>query len=150
MTLQEASDFFERLKTETSTKSEIKIYDRFLYLLSALKSRAFPKEETQSLETELDRLQLASNPDNRKKYFKRALAKFERQLNDRFSLITKGYYTNLGTGLGLTFGVLLGVVVLSGFERSLGISLGLVIGMLIGLVIGRSMDSKATNEGRVL
>lgn len=150
MTIQEAYNFVERLRNDSGNKSEIKMYKKFLHILTELKSKEFSKDETQSLETELDGLDLVSRSGNRKKYVKRALSKFENYLKDTFSLISKGYYTNMGIGLGATFGLLFGIVVLSGFERSLGMSLGLSFGMLIGLVIGRSMDAKAISEGRVL
>jgi len=150
MTLQEAINFFESLKIETTKKSEIKIYEKFIHILTELQSREFSKDEIQSLETELNSLNLDSNPENRIKYIKKTLSKFEKYLKNTFSLTSKGYYTNIGLGLGTSFGILFGIVFLSGFERSLGIALGLSIGMLIGLIIGRSMDTKAISEGRVL
>jgi hypothetical protein len=150
MTLQEAYNFFESLKTETTKKSEIKVYDRFLHILNELKIREFSKDEIQSIETELESLNLESNPENRKKYFKKALSTFEKYLKDTFSLTSKGYYTKLGSGLGGGFGILFGVVFLSSWERSLGISMGLIFGCTIGMLIGRSMDAKAMSEGRVL
>ena len=150
MTLQEAYNFFESSTKLTTNKSEIKVYEKFIHVLSELKSREFSKDEIQSIEAELDSLNLESNPENGKKYFKKALSKFEKYLKDAFALTSKGYYTNIGIGLGSSFGILFGIVFLSSFERSLGISLGLIIGMLIGLTIGRSMDAKAISEGRVL
>jgi hypothetical protein len=150
MTVQEAHNFFESLTTETTKKHEIKVYEKFLHILSELKIREFSKDEIQSIEKEIDSLNLKSNPENRKKYFKKTLSTFEKYLKDTFSLTSKGYYTNMGIGLGLSFGILFGVVLLSSFERSLGISLGMIVGMLIGLTIGRIMDSKAVAEGRVL
>ncbi len=150
MRLEEAYKFFESLTTETDNKSEVKVYEKFMYVLSKLKSREFSKDEIQSIEAELDSLNLESNPENGKKYFKKALSKFEKYLRDEFSLTSKGYYTGIGIGLGSSFGILFGIVFLSSLERSLGISLGLIIGMLIGLAIGRSMDAKAINQGRVL
>ena len=104
MTLQEAYNFFEILKTETTKKYEIKVYEKFLHILSKLKFREFSKDEIQFIETELESLNLKSNPKNRKKYFKKALSKFEKYLKDTFSLTTKGYYSNLYSGLGLSFG----------------------------------------------
>jgi len=150
MTLQEAYNFFESLKTETTKKSEIKVYEKFLHILNELKIREFSKDEIQSIETELESLNLESNPENRKKYFKKALSTFEKYLKDTFSLTSKGYYTKLGSGLGGGFGILFGVVFLSSWERSLGISMGLIFGCTIGMLIGRSMDAKAMSEGRVL
>jgi len=150
MTLQEAYNFFESLKTETTKKSEIKVYEKFLHILNELKIREFSKDEIQSIETEFESLNLESNPENRKKYFKKALSTFEKYLKDTFSLTSKGYYTKLGSGLGGGFGILFGVVFLSSWERSLGISMGLIFGCTIGMLIGRSMDAKAMSEGRVL
>ncbi len=150
MTIQETYIFFENLKNETTNRSEIKIYDRFLHILTELKNKDFAKDEIQLIETEIDNLKLESNPENRKKYFRKSLSKFETYLKDKFSLTTKGYYTNFGIGIGLNFGIIFGIVFFSSFDRSLGISMGLSFGMIIGLIIGRYLDSKAIKEGRVL
>lgn len=150
MTLQEAYNFFEILKNQTTTRSEVRVYEKFLHILTELKIRAFSKDQIQSIETELGSLNLESGHEKKIKFFKKALSKFENFLKDTFSLTSKGYYTQLGIGLGSSFGILFGVVVLSNIERSLGIAIGLSIGMIIGLTIGRSMDTKATKKGRVL
>jgi hypothetical protein len=150
MTLQEASNRIERLRTETTNKSETKVYNKFLDVLEGVKSRTFTNDEINSIERELDILDLESNPRNKKRHFKKALNAFESYLKDTFSLTLKGYYTKLGMALGTTFGMLFGIVVLQSWERSMGISLGWIFGMLIGLAIGKSMDAKAVNEGRAL
>ena len=150
MTLQQAYNFFESLKTETTKKYEIKVYEKFLHMLTELKIREFSKEDIQSIETELENLNIKSNPENRKKYFKKALTKFEKYLKDTFSLTSKGYYAELGITLGMTFGVVLGVLIGQRFEKSLGISLGISLGMLIGVFVGRHMDSQAKAAGNML
>lgn len=150
MTLQEAYYFFKKLTNETTKTSEIKDYEKFIYILSELKIREFTKNDIQSIETALDSFNLKSNDENNIKFFKKTLRKFEEFLKNTFSLTSKDYYTKLGIGLGSSFGILFGVVFLSSFERSLGISLGMIIGMFIGLIIGRSMDTKALEESRVL
>ena len=58
MTLQQAYNFFESLKTETTKKYEIKVYEKFLHMLTELKIREFSKEDIQSIETELENLNL--------------------------------------------------------------------------------------------
>ncbi len=150
MTIQEAYNFFESLKTETTKKYEIKVYEKFLHILTELKNRAFSKDEIDSIETELDSLNLKSNPKNRKKYFKKALSKFEKYLKETFSLTTAGYYTKLYGGLGLSFGLLFGVAILSNLERSLGISLGLIGGMVVGSIIGRNKDAQVKSNGNMI
>lgn len=150
MKLQEAINFFESLKTESSETSEIKICEKFLHVLGELKNRGFSKEEIQSIETELENLNLESNPENRKKYFAKALRKFEKYLKDTFSLTSMGHYTNLGIALGSSLGILFGVVFLSSFERSLGISFGISLGLLVGIVVGRYMDSQVKAAGNLI
>lgn len=150
MTLQQVYNFFKSLKNDTDKDSEIKIYDQFLYIINALEHRNFSKEELQSIETKLDRLNLKMKPDNRKKYFKKALSLFESYLKDTFSLTSKLYYTILGVVFGPTFGVVLGVIMGNQFERSLGISIGISIGLLFGLFVGQYMDAQAKAHGRML
>ena len=150
MTLQETSNFIESLKKDTSEKSEKKVYEELLYILSRLKIREFSQGEINSIETELNTLNLKSNPENRTKHFKKSLSKFKKYLKGTFSLTSKGYYTNMGITLGSGFGVVAGIIIGERFEKSLGIALGIGIGMLIGLFVGRSMDAKAKSENRML
>ncbi|MFT6857259.1 MAG: hypothetical protein ACJA0X_003247 [Cyclobacteriaceae bacterium] len=150
MTLQEAHNFFESLKTKTTKKYEIRVYEKFFRILTNLKNREFSKDEIHSIETELDHLNLKSNPDNRKKYFKKRLSTFEKYLQETFSLTTKEYYQKLYGGLGLVFGMLFGVVFLSNLDRSIGISLGLIGGTVVGSLIGRHMDARAKIAGNML
>lgn len=150
MTINKAYDFFKSLATETIKKSEIKVYEKFLHILTELKNREFSKDEIHSIETELDHLNLKSNPDNRKKYFKKRLSTFEKYLQETFSLTTKEYYQKLYGGLGLVFGMLFGVVFLSNLDRSIGISLGLIGGTVVGSLIGRHMDARAKIAGNML
>jgi len=150
MTLKNAFTFFENLVSETSKKSEIKVYQGFIQIITGLENKNLSESEILSIETELDNLNLESKPENRKKYFKKTLSIFKKYLKDTFSLTTKRYYTELGIALGASFGILFGVVFLSSWERSMGISLGLIIGSGIGGAIGRSMDSQAKAAGKML
>ena len=150
MTLQEAYNIFESLKTETTKKSEIKVYEKFLHILSKLKIREFSKDEIESIEATLEDLQLEVNHENRKRHFKKSLSKFEDYLRLTFLLTSKGYYTNRYAALGLSFGLLFGLTILSNLERSLGFSLGLIGGLVVGSVIGRKKDKEAKANGKVL
>lgn len=150
MTLQEAHKHFENLAINAQNKSEIKVYEQFLDILSGLLRRKFSKEDIQKIETELDQLNLTSNPKNKKKFFRTALQAFQKFLKTSFSLTSKNYYTNLGISFGLSFGLLFGVAILSNLEHSLGISLGLIGGMFVGSIIGRNKDAQAKAAGNVL
>lgn len=150
MTLQEAFHFFKSLKNETNKKSEIEIYEKFLYIINALQSRELSIDEIKSIESELDSLNLESNTGNNKKHFKKVLKQFKEYLKEKHSLISAGYYTSIGISLGSAFGVVLGVVFGARFDRSVGLAVGISIGILIGLFIGRRMDSQAKAAGTIL
>lgn len=150
MTLLKAIDHFENLLSETSKKSEIKVYNEFIQILRSLEQKNLSEAEMQSIEEKLDALDLNSAETNNKRFFNRALKQFKKYLMDTYSFINKGYYSSLGIVLGSSFGALIGVVFLSGFERSMGISLGLSFGMLIGLLIGRHLDLQAKVSGKIV
>ena len=150
MTLKNAFTFFENLVSETSKKSEIKVYQEFTQIITGIENKNLSESEIQSIETELGSLNLKSNPENRKKYFKKALSEFKKYLKDTYSLTPKGYYTNLYGALGLSFGLMFGVAILSNLERSLGITLGLIGGMVVGSIMGRSKDAQAKAAGNML
>lgn len=131
MTLKNALNYFKNLLFETSKKSDLKVYQEFIRIITSLHGRNLLESDFQFVEAELDALDLNSTTTSNKKYLK-----------DTFSLTTKGYYTNNGMGLGSSFGF----VLLSGFERSLGITPG----MLIGLITGGNTDAQVKASGKMV
>lgn len=150
MTLKKALIYFQSKASETSSKSEIKIYKEFIRILNRLEARDLSASEIKGIEAELKRLNLDTTAAHNKRYYKKALTQLEKYLKGTFSLTVKGYYTKTGIALGLTFGLLFGVVFLSSLERSMGIGLGISLGMIIGLLIGRNLDAKAITAGNVI
>jgi len=143
MKLNKASAFFKNLIIESDNKSEIKIYENFISILTDLNSRDLSEEQLKSIEEKLDSLNFNENSDNRKKHFKQKLNLFVGHLKKKLSLVSKGYYTAIGMSLGMSFGVAFGAI----FGN---VSYGLIFGMLIGMLIGTAKDSKAKKEGKVL
>lgn len=150
MKLKNAKIFFENLQTETNGKSELKLYREFIQIITSLEKKNLAENEIQAIELELDNLNLKSTPENRKKYFTKAMNDFKKYLKDTFSLTTKGYYTTYYGGLGLVFGLLFGVAILSNLERSLGLSIGLTGGMIVGSILGRNKDIQVKAAGKML
>ena len=146
MTINNATNYFEKLLSQAIKKSEIKIYENFIGILSELKNRNLTEEQLRSIEVELGILKLKEIPENRRKYLRRKLNKFKIFLREELSLISEGYYTSIGMTLGISFGIVFGTM----FEETFGVSMGLGFGMLIGLIIGRTMDSQAEKQNRVL
>ncbi len=143
-------NLFNRLVSETTEKSEIKVYRDFIKILVNLEKRSFTKSEVQSIETELDALSINSAKTNKIKQLKKSLQQFKKYLKDTFSLITKGYYTYLGITFGASIGLLSGIIFLSSLERSLGISLGISVGTLIGIIIAGYLESLAKSSGNLM
>ena len=148
MTLKNALNLVKDLLSQTTKKSEIQLYEKFLHILSKLKTRDFSKDEMHSIEMELESLK--SNPEDQKKQVKKVVSEFEHFLIDSFALTPKGHYTNMGLVLGSTIGVFTGIVALSVFDWSMSVSLGICLGSLIGLLVGHNMDSKAKATGNLL
>lgn len=142
MKLNIASDLFKSLMTETNKKSEIKVYENFIGILSDLKNRDLSEEQLESMEEQLDFLNLESNPENKRKYYNRKLNEFKKYLKESLSLISEGYYTGIGIALGVAFGAAFGTV--------FGLSVGIAFGMMLGLAIGAVKDSEAKKQNRVL
>jgi len=146
MCLKNVSVNFKGLVSKTNKKSEIKVYQEFIQIITSLEKKNLSETDKQSIETKLDSLHLNSTTTNNRKYFNKALEQFKTYLKDTFSLTTKGHYT----ALGVSFGLLFGVVISSNSEGSMGIALGFTFGMIIGQAIGRNKDSQAESLGNMV
>ena len=73
MTLQNAVNHFKNLEAKTTKKSEIKIYQKFIQLLYSLGNSALSESEIQSIEKQLDGLDLNSTSTKNKNYFLRTV-----------------------------------------------------------------------------
>ena len=143
MNISETSNYFKTLIKGTTEKSEIRIYEKFIAILSDLENMKLTKEQLISIEEEIQTLNLKASPENKKIFFKQKLAEFKKYLKHKLSLISEGHYTAIGMSLGTSFGVVFGVIYAN-------ISYGLIFGLLFGLMIGAVMDSKAKKQNRVL
>ena len=94
MTTDEAIKFFNKLRSQTTKKSELKIYDDFIQTLTRLSKRVFSIEDIISIETKLDALELNLNDENRKKHFRKALNSFKEYLKKEF---LGGFFCSLNT-----------------------------------------------------
>ena len=150
MTIKKAIDLFNRLVSETTNKREIRVYSDFIEILNKLEKREFAKAEMDSIERKLDELKLNRATPNKKRHFKRALQQFKSYLNESFSLVSKGYYINLGLTYGPAIGLLVGVFLLSNMERSTGISVGIAVGAAIGLVVASYLEAQAKTSGNLI
>ncbi|MDH7444426.1 hypothetical protein [Aquimarina sp. 2201CG14-23] len=154
MKINEASKFFKNLVTETDEKSEIRVYKKFIAILSQLDNRDLSDEQLQAIEDRLDVLAVDVDRDNRKKYFKQKLTEFSSYLKKELSLISEEYFIAMGMSVGMCLGMSLGMTfgIIYGGSNGLvyGMTFGMMIGMSIGLAIGASMDTKAKKEGKVL
>lgn len=150
MTLQDASLYFKSLITTQTKEREQKIYKQFIKLLFALEQHNLSDKEVLRIEQQLDALQLITSPKNKKRFFNLKLQKFKSYLRNQHGLVNKDHYSSTGLAMGMSFGMLAGLI----FGDSLGFDNGLVVGMIfgmaLGIIIGKNKDAEAARQNRVL
>lgn len=62
MNINETSDFFKTLIKETTEKPEIRIYEKFISILSDLENMSLTKEQLISIEEKIQTLNIKVNP----------------------------------------------------------------------------------------
>ncbi|WP_298313393.1 hypothetical protein [uncultured Aquimarina sp.] len=154
MTINEASKFFKNLVTETDKKSELRVYKKFITILSQLENRDLSDQKLLAVEDKLEAFDVDVERENRKKYYSKRLTEFTNYIKKELSLISEGYYLaicmSIGMSVGMSLGMTFGVVFGGSNGLIYGMSLGMTTGMSIGLAIGAAMDAKAKKEGKVL
>ena len=147
MTIKETRDFLKNLINESTKSREIKIYNKFIGVLTGIENRAFSTYQIELIEKELTILNLKQPTKNRKKYIRKKLNEFVEYLESEYSIILEDHYADLGLKMGLVFGMALGVFI---FKDSGGSATGMCFGMFIGYVIGKYMDKEAAKQNQVL
>ena len=66
------------------------------------------------------------------------------------SLVLKNQYQNDWTAYGMSFGLILGVLIYTMANNAAFIGIGLPIGLSLGSAIGTMLDKKAAKEGRIV
>jgi len=148
MGINETLDFFQNLKNETAEKREIKLYDKYNSILSDLKYRDLTQNQILSIETELEKLNLKTESDNRIKYLEKQLSEFKNFLKDRLALVPEGYYSGVGVGTGIVFGSIFSILFQS-FLGTYSLLIGIIGGMILGGLLGAIRDKEAKKQGRV-
>jgi hypothetical protein len=87
MRLAETLDFFQNLKNNTAAKSEIKLYNNYIGILTDLKNRDLTENQVLSIETELENLNLKSESEISIKLLKKKLSEFQKFLKDKLALV---------------------------------------------------------------
>jgi hypothetical protein len=99
MKITETITFLENAKKRTNKKSQKNHNETFIAILTDLKTKELDEEQFQTIEKELDKLQLSSKLPL--KQLKRNFSKLQKFLKVKFSLTEEGYFTSLGIALGM-------------------------------------------------
>jgi hypothetical protein len=67
-----------------------------------------------------------------------------------YNLVTKGKHQSDWSGMGMSLGMMFGVVVYASTNEVAYIGLGMPFGLFVGWIVGAALDRKAKNENRVL
>jgi len=154
MNINDTSELLNSLLSQTSKKSEKKIYNCFIRTLSSLKKKDLTENQSQLIQEKLSSLNLKATTENRKKYYKQKHCEFKGFLKNKFSFTSARYYTEIWMLYGMIFGTGIGLSIGSAINPTLGISLGLSIGtgagMALGIMYGARKDAEAKRQGRVI
>ncbi len=158
MNINDTSELLNSLLSQTSKKSEKKIYNCFIRTLSSLKKKDLTENQSQLIQEKLSSLNLKATTENRKKYYKQKHCEFKGFLKNKFSFTSARYYTEIwmlygmifGIGVGLALGTAFGTVFGIGVGTAIGLSTGTGAGMVFGMLFGARKDAEAQRQGRVL
>lgn len=149
MKIKETLQFFLNLRSNSIEKSKIKVYDKYIGILYDLTNRDLTHNQIQSIESKLETLNLNVESDHNKKYLIDKLSEFQKFLKERLTLVSEGYYAEIGAGTGIIIGSIFSVL----FQSELGaytFLIGINGGIILGAILGRMKDSKAKKQGNVL
>lgn len=154
MTINETSQLFKNLLSQTNNKSERRIYNSFIQILSSLEKKELTNEQIARINDKLTTLNLKEIRAKRRKLYSQRLNEFKTFLKNEFSFTTERYYAGIGMAYGMIFGpgigLTLGTAINSTWGISLGMSLGTGIGMLFGMMLGAQKDAEAKRQGKVV
>lgn len=147
MTINKAKDYLNTLLNTSTKKSEIRVYQKFVLVLTGLENRNLSNGQINLIEQKLTALELNQQTKNRKRYIGKKLNTFVNYLDTAFSFILKDHFANYGLSIGMVFGVAIGTAI---FRDSGGSTTGMCIGMFAGYIIGLYLDNEAAKNGKVL
>jgi transcriptional regulator with XRE-family HTH domain len=132
----------KQLRSRTTKKSEIGTFKKFIDLLTNLKKKDLTPEQLNAIESYIQYLELEKIPSFSNELFKQKLSKFKKYLKTKLRFVPNRYYTNIGIGFAISFGI--GIVATNG----IGIEI-----ILLGLFIITAcilMDLRMKKQGRSL
>ncbi|RYF97365.1 MAG: hypothetical protein EOO02_20910 [Chitinophagaceae bacterium] len=137
----------------SSTEQKLQTaYSRFQELIQELETRSVPDNVVAQINQEISKLNATSeDPKVLLNVLKSTQQKVLRTLAKDPKLVSKNYYRNLWTALGMTtFGLPIGVAIGLSIKNPGLFIIGMPIGLAIGVAVGTSLDKKALAENKVL
>lgn len=140
----------ERLDLSGNIKLS-RIYVQLEKLLKELKKIELPHKIIESINQDIEELNSTTLTGiELRRLVKQKQTKIINLVEKELKITSKNYYRNLwfvlgmslGSGIGVSFGIIIGNMGLFG--------IGIPIGMVIGIAVGSAMDKKAFEEGRQL
>ena len=154
MNRSKTSELLNALLSQTDKKSEKKVYNCFIRMLSSLNNKDLTENQSQLIQEKLPSLNLNTVTENRRKFYKQKLSEFKSFLKNEFSFTIENHYTELGMiygmSLGSGIGLSIGTAINPKFGTSIGLPIGISIGMVFGMMYGARKDAEAKRQGRVI
>jgi hypothetical protein len=154
MKIEEAAQYFEVRAQQSGRKYRQKFYSKVAAVLSDISTKGLDSNQIAQIEVELDKLEL--NPEKEQKHYQytRKYNYFTKFLVEKFELTPSKYYEERYLAIGMTFGMIAGMVIFYSLQLESGINNGFIFGMPVGMIFGmlwgRKKDKEAQERGQVL
>jgi len=139
--------FLKNQLSKTRDKSEIRIFKKFIAILSNLKEKELTQEQLNAIESYIKYLELEKIPSYSNNLFEQKLSKFKKYLKTKLRFVPKNYYTRIGISFAIPFTI--------GFTFAAnGISItnkiGIIVTALLLIGIGKILDLRIHKQNRSL
>lgn len=140
----------EKLKRRISDNKKLKkSYENLEFLLSELRNKEIPNDLLIEFNQKISEINDFNGADKKLIILiNKTYSEFLELLKKRMGITKKGYYESNWQAIGISFGLLIGVVIYTQTGKPIYIPIGLPIGVAIGMVIGMIKDRKAKTENR--
>ncbi len=136
--------FLKKQCSETTEKSEIKTFEKFISLLQKLKEKELSAVQIEGVESYIKYLELEKIPSFSNEMYKQKLAKFKKHLKNKLYFVPNNYYTFRTVSFAFSFAIAFSVQ----NKIDLNIKIGVISAALLIIGIGMLIDLRIKRQNR--
>lgn len=138
--------FFKRLLSKATEKSEVQTFQKFINILTDLKSKDLTEKQLYIIESYIQYLELEKIPSYSHELYQQKLKKFKKHLTLKLQFVPNNYYSIIGFAISIPFLV----AFLSNSSVSIAVKITVSVLAIILIVLMMYLDRKIKRQGRNL